>query len=196
MKRRQALINLTLAGAGITLLKACNFGEERVPIALDNLKVTTDQEDLLKRIAGVIIPEGEFPGAISLEADKYVWVMADDCLPEEEQQRFMNGLRGFTSAADVVTGKSFEDLEGEEAASALQEIMTADPQQINLPDEAENGANFEDVKYFLGRTKQWTLFGYMQSEYIMKEVMPYALVPGFYHGCVNIDPNKRVNING
>ena len=54
----------------------------------------------------------------------------------------------------------------------------------------------EDLKLFVSTTKRFTAFGYMKSEYIMTEIMPYKLIPGTYGSCEIIDNSKRANING
>ncbi len=187
---------MAVAGAGITMLQACNFGEERLPIALNNLQVTLPQEDLLKQVVSAIIPEGELPGALSLEADKFVWVMADDCMSQEDQSIFMNGIKGFNPFVRALTEKEFSDIPEEERPGVLQRVM--DAEITDVPEDGDGNPRFvvDDVKRFLGRTKQWTMTGYMQSEYIMSEIMPYSLVPTFFKGCVDVDPSKRVNING
>lgn len=196
MDRRTALKQLAVTGAGITMLQACNFGEERLPIALNNLQVTVSQEDLLKSIVTAIIPEGELPGALSLEADKFVWVMADDCMSSEDQQTFMNGVKGFDSMVRVLTEREFSEIPEEERADTLQKVM--DAEGLDIPVDGDGNPSFvaDDVKRFLGRTKQWTISGYMQSEYIMTEIMPYDLVPTKFQGCIDVDTTKRVNING
>lgn len=195
MDRRTALKSMVAAGAGITILQACNLGEERVPIALNNLKVTTGEEDLLRNITGAIIPEGEIPGAVSLEADKFVWVMTDDCMTPEDQERFMRGLRGFDPFMEALTEKKFEDIPAEERSLRLTELMESELAEPPVDDEGRPVFSPDDVKFFVARTKGWTVQGYMQSEYMMTEKMPYALVPGSFRGCMDIDPSEPVNIN-
>ncbi len=198
MDRRTALKQLTAAGVGITMLQACNFGEERVPIAFNNLNVSVPQEDRLKAIVDAIIPGGEeggIPGALALEADKFVWVMADDCLSADDQDSFMNGISGFDAMVRETSGAEFDEMSPEDRATALAGLMSSEI--VDVPKDGEGIDLFspDDVKKFVGITKGWTMQGYMQSEHIMTEEMPYQLVPQFFHGCVEIDPSKKININ-
>jgi len=195
MDRRMALRQLTAAGVGITLLQACSFGEERFPMALNNLNVTVDQEELLAVIVETIIPEGEVPGARSLEADKFVWVMADDCLEASQQERFMKGLKGFDELVKALGGKSFESIPEPERATMLATVDESEFSGVPVDEEGNAAFSPEDVKFFLGQVKWWTITGYMQSRYIMTEEMPYALVPGSFSGCKTIEPIQPVNIN-
>jgi len=54
----------------------------------------------------------------------------------------------------------------------------------------------QDQDNFIQTSKNFTSLGYMRSEYIMTEVMPYTLVPGTYGPCETVDNSKRINING
>ncbi len=197
MDRRQAIFSIAVATGGVTLLSRCSFGEERLPIALNNLQVTVEEEDLLKQVVDLIIPATDIPGAQELEVHNFVWVMMDDCATKEEQDRFMSGLRGFSQLADHISEKSFRDMTPEEQTAHLGAIMevTVIP-DIPLGDDGEPQFIAADVQYFLSETKGTTIWGYMQSEFVMKNIMPYSLVPGSSTGCATVDPSKRVNIYG
>ena len=54
----------------------------------------------------------------------------------------------------------------------------------------------QDLVNFVQTTKNFTSLGYMRSEYMMTEVMPYTLGPGTDGPCETIDNSKRINING
>jgi hypothetical protein len=55
-----------------------------------------------------------------------------------------------------------------------------------------------DIQNFLNTTKRIAISGYMNSEYIMTQQMPYKLVPGAgsYVPCKTIIPTEKINING
>ncbi len=197
MDRRTALRNIALTTGGITLLARCGFGEERVPIALNNLNVTVEQEDLLREIAGVIIPETEIPGAETLEVHNFIWVMADDCMEKEDQERFMKGLSHFNPLLSHDRDTDFTSIEPADRAGVLTYIMELD-ESYEVPADEEGNPEFdpEAVKYALGRIKGFTIQGFMQSQYVMENEMPYRIVPGPAKGCVDVDPEKRVNIYG
>ena len=197
MDRRTALRNMAMATGGITLLARCGFGEDRLPRALNNLNVTIEDEDLLKSIVSAILPETELPGAASLQIQDFVWVMADDCMEKPEQDMFMKGIRDFNLLLKHDRDTEFGKIKPEEQAAVLQYISELD-EAYAVPADDEGNPEFDlpSVKYFLGRVKGFTIQGFMQSEYIMTEVMPYLLVPGQAKGCVDVDPSKRVNIYG
>ena len=203
--RRTLLKQLGLMASGALILPACDFNPRKVSVALDNLKITVEQEDLLKILVDTIIPKGEFLGAKELEVDKFVWVMADDCLKKEQQDIFLAGLSRFNAYFESKNEKSFDKVEPNERVSFLTETMQLEaPEPPPLPKKEPKEESKEPpvdnylkyIQQFVNTVKSFTIQGYLQSEYIMREIMPYALVPGKIEYCQTIDPTKRVNING
>ena len=47
---------------------------------------------------------------------------------------------------------------------------------------------------FIEISKSYAIVGFMRSEYVMTEVMPYSLVPGKPPVCRTIDTNEKINI--
>ena len=93
MNRRLALKQAAILAGGIAWLPSCDFGPERVAVALNNLQIDLDHQDLLARIAETIIPSGDTPGAETLDLHRFILVMVDDCAPALDQARFTTGLR-------------------------------------------------------------------------------------------------------
>ena len=187
MDRRKALRNLGILTSGIVLMPSCDFTQEQVTLSLNKLKIKASEEALMKELVSCIIPEGDLPGAVSLNVHNFVWVMVDDCMDQKSQSKFLNGLTSFDKQIAKVTGKSFKSLDQEEREDVLNGLISDDKDGTEPTP--------EDVKLFVTTTKQFTSFGYMKSEYIMTEVMPYSLVPGTYGPCETIDNSKRINLN-
>jgi len=204
MDRRAALKGLGLLSSTALFLPSCQlFEEKRVPIALNNLKVTIEQEDLLSRLVAAILPaDQEFKGAADLNIQNFIWVMVDDCRKEADQKQFMSGLTHFLRYAEQQLETDFEELPAAKQAEFLLETLAAEPVPAQQPVSQDDGelpppeAFLPDIQYMLRSVKGLTIQGYLGSQYIMTEVMPYALVPGGYNLCETIDPNKRINING
>ena len=192
MNRRLAIKNLGMLTSGMILLPSCDFSEEKASIVLNKLQITIEQEELVKDLVATIIPEGEIPGAGSLEVQNFVWIMVDDCMDGEEQKSFIKGLDLFAAQVKKNQNKAYSDLEQEERLRLLQIISKKKSQDgVN-----ESNSDNKALDYFINTTKSYTIRGYMQSQYIMTEVMPYALVPGSFDNCKTIDNNKRINVNG
>ncbi|MDN3642735.1 gluconate 2-dehydrogenase subunit 3 family protein [Lutimonas halocynthiae] len=188
MDRRNALRNLGILTGGMVLLPSCNFSEEKVSLVMNKLNIKTSEEALMKELVSCIIPEGDIPGAASLEVHNFVWIMVDDCMDDEKQASFLKGMKSFDSFAKEMKGTSFLSMQQSERENSLSDIISqasedADPLQ-------------KDISFFVSAVKGLTSYGYMQSEYIMKEVMPYTLIPGSYGPCETVDNSKRINVNG
>jgi len=109
-------------------------------------------------VVEAIIPKTDSPGAKELNLHLFVLKMVDDCHSEEDQQRFLEGLK----KAKSLKGKS------------VDEVMDY---VKNLPS--------DDA--FLALVKRRTIQGYLNSEYVMKNKLVYELVPGRYNGAVKIE---------
>ena len=184
MDRRKALKNLGLISGGLLVLPSCDFSKENVSRVMNNLEVTESQESLLKNLVEAYIPETDIPGGIGLKLDEFVWVMVDDCLPKDQQDSFLRGLSSFESLFMKINGNSFSESTAEQKSQALSEIASG---EANDPER-------KDVLAFVEISKSFAVLGFMRSEYLMSEVMPYTLVPGKYPACRTLDPNEKVNI--
>ena len=186
MDRRLALKQLALFTGGLMALPSCDFSRTNVLAAYEKLQVTDAHRNLLAKVVETILPGGQIVGAKELNMQDFVLVMANDCLAEEDQSRFVKGLKNFDAYVKKQSGNSFEKMDQERAEKSFIHIVEA---------EDESG-EMEELKYFLNTTKRFTLQGYLSSEYFMTEVMPYNMVPGGFQGEKLINPTEKINING
>lgn len=187
MDRRKALRNLGILTSGMVLLPSCDFSEEKISLVLNKLSITASQEELMKELVATILPEGEIPGARTLLVHDFVWVMVDDCLEMTIQESYLKGLSNFEADFKELEGKSFLSSTQEDRVNALASIVSS-------KENASEKIN-TDLISFIEITKRFAVLGYMQSEYMMTEVMPYPLIPGTFGTCETIDNDKRININ-
>ncbi|HYF67473.1 MAG TPA: gluconate 2-dehydrogenase subunit 3 family protein [Ohtaekwangia sp.] len=181
MNRRLALKQLGLVSAAAVLLPTCIGDPKKVTIALNNLQITSDEEILLGDIADVMIPATKTPGARAVGAHLFTLVMVDDCLPKEQQEKYLKGMRSFEKSLKNLTGKSFSD------SSAEQRLL-----QFTLFEQKLESLPVE-IKTFYSTTKHYITQGYLASQYFMTEVKPYQLIPGpDFRGCVPVANNKTV----
>ena len=184
MNRRIALRHLALISGGLALIPSCDFSSDDILAAYENLKVTNSQKQLLGQISDTIIPAGELKGALDLEVQDFILVMVNDCLKKEDQELFTQGLQAFPDYAKKSTGSKFEKLETKQKEDLIQNGLDLEGE--------ENKA----LSYFLNTTKRFTMQGYMASEYIQTEVIPYSLIPGTYNGAALISETQKPRING
>ena len=108
MDRRTALKQSALLAGSLAMLPSCNFGPQREKVALDNLQIDLEHQDLLAKVIDTILPSSkESPGAEALNLYRFVLVMVDDCEPKEVQQIFVNGLNKIRDFSDKYLTQSF-----------------------------------------------------------------------------------------
>jgi hypothetical protein len=184
MKRRDALRSLALLTGGLVLVPSCDFSKEDILSAYQNLQITPSLKQLLADIADTIIPPGNIKGASDLSVQDFILVMVNDCVEENGQKAFMQGLQGFEDFSKKTAGKGFSKLTQEEKESLILSGLSTEEE------------NQKDIRSFLGTTKRFTIQGFMLSEFIQTEVKPYSLIPGDYQGEVLIADLKTEKIHG
>jgi hypothetical protein len=181
MKRREMLKQVAIATTAAMLLPSCIADPKKVSIALNNLSITGDDEDLLANIADTIIPATDKPGAKAIGAHLFALVMVDDCVDKTTKDKYLKGMRTFDETCKKISGKTFSKSNPEERLATLTNL---EKQLDGLSDE---------VKTFYGTSKGYIMEGYLSSEYFLTEVKPYKLVPGpDFKGCVPVSqtPNS------
>lgn len=189
MNRRIALRHLALISGGLAFIPSCDFSSDDILTAYENLKITQSQKQLLGDISNVIIPAGEIKGALDIEVPDFILVMVDDCLDTDQQQLFTKGLAAFPDFAKSA-GSNFQKLSTKE-----KEALILAGQKLE-GDDTSAGEQNKAISFFLNTTKRFTVQGYMASEYIQSEVIPYSLIPGAYNGSVLISDIQKPRING
>jgi hypothetical protein len=175
MNRRHALRHIALISGGLALIPSCDFSKEDILSAYENLKITASQKALLAAISDSIIPAGEIKGALDLEVVDFILVMVNDCFPDY---------------AEKTSGKKFEALSTKEKEAFLLEVGAVSG------DDTPEGKRLASIGYFLSSVKRFTIQGYMASEYIQTEIIPYSLIPGEYNGAVLISDLQKPRVNG
>ena len=182
MNRRILLKQLAVSTAAAFMLPSCLLEKEKVSQALNNLKITSDDEKLISLLAETIIPETDTPGAKSLKADAFALVMVDDCMDKAEQEKYLAGMRAFDDAVEKVAGKSFSDASADERADILGKVEAA---KDDLP---------EDVSNFYWETKGLIIHGYTSSQHYLTSIKPYVHVPGpNFKGGVPVQTSKSAS---
>ena len=159
---------MIIAG-GAMILPACYRKSGKPTIQLTNISLTEEDEKLLEMICETLVPETDSPGAKSLKLHLFVLKMVDDCYKAEDQQSFVKGLEEFDALAKEKLGKAFLTASVAERENLLKMI-----QQDEKKDEA--------IPKFYLIAKSKTIQGYLNSEYVMTNLVKYELVPGRYNG--------------
>lgn len=170
MERRQVLKHLAVASAVAWLMPSCVSDPKKVTVALNNLNISADEENLIGQLADAIIPGTDTPGARSVEAHLFTLIMVDDCLEKPEQEKYLKGLRSFSTTR--ITGNEFFDASPEDQAKIITYV------------ELHADKLSEEINFFYAKTKAYVIQGYLNSMHFMTSIKPYKLVPGpKFDGC-------------
>ena len=182
MQRRIALKKLLLIAGGTMLLPSCVQQDKKVSIPLNNLKLSSEQEELLEQITETIIPATDTAGAKELGTYHFVLTMVDDCSEKEQQENFMKGL-------DEVN-----ELSKEKYNNAF--IKCTPQQQLELLTRIDKKEFDGKVNEFLKMTKGLTIRGYTNSNYVMSNLLVYEIAPARFYGSFPVKDKTRFEQNG
>ena len=194
MNRRIALRNLGFITAGVLLLPSCGKEAKPVTIALKNIAINGDQEAVLAEVVNTLIPKTDIPGAKDFNVHQFVLHMVDDCYDPETQQKFVNGL----ARVDVVAERQFKKTFLECSPAEKAELLKAwDALREKKKEELKADPKEAEIAAFFSITKRRTIQGFLNSEYIMTNVLVHRMIPGKFTGCVEIkDKNDVLTIIG
>jgi hypothetical protein len=176
--RRSVIKNLLIITGGVTLIPSCMQEKSKASVLLRNVKVDAGQEALLAELAETIIPATDTPGAKDLYAHLFIMKMVDDCTTKEDQQKYLDGLKGFENLTKKRFNKPFAELTPDQRKSLLTDLEA----KKDIP---------EDVQSFYDKTKRLTVQAYVTSKHFLTDVQPYQLVPGKFAGCAPVQPSNK-----
>jgi len=160
MKRRAAIRNVILVSAGAALLYSCK--EKAATITLKHIPLTGAEEELLTELTETIIPKTDFVGAKDLKTADFVFMMVDDCLDPETQQKFSAGMKAFDKSG----------------------FVKMSPEKRNEFIKSIDG----DAKVFFEMVKQGTIENFTSSkEYLEKVKNVTTLIPSKFQACVTVN---------
>jgi gluconate 2-dehydrogenase gamma chain len=142
--------------------------------------LSKDQGAIITRIADIIIPATDTPGAKDVGVPGFIDKMLKDCYSKQDQELFMAGLKAFDERADKEMGDPFNSLDAEDQSSFVQAVHKEDVEKFS----ASRYARPPVPKPFLLMVKELTLLGYFTSEVGATQVLQYVAVPGAYKGCL------------
>ncbi|MCP9768124.1 gluconate 2-dehydrogenase subunit 3 family protein [Lacihabitans sp. LS3-19] len=162
MKRRNLIKSLGLGLIGASHFPAWANNWSDKDLDFNNI----EPSGVLSKFVDVTIPETNSPGAKSIGAHLYIQRILNDCYPTNFQKEINETAANINKAANTRFGKSFENLQNNEALDIIKSNAT-DTKNINF-------------------LKNLTIRAYTSSEYYLTTHKNYQMAPGFFHGCVEI----------
>lgn len=169
MNRRLVIKQVLIMAGGIALLPACVREEGQSTVSWKNIKLTLDQENFLAEVTETLIPETDTPGAKKLNLHLFVLKMLDDCYSSVDQQLFLKGMSQLQDKSYDQFTKSYTKLSKRQQQEVLLQIQ-------------HDKSKSPELDTFYNITKQQTINGYMNSKYVMTNLVKWELVPGRYNG--------------
>jgi hypothetical protein len=169
MERRLAIKQILIMAGGIALLPSCLREAGKASVALRNLDVSLDQEHMLAEIAETIIPETDTPGAKRLNLHLFVLKMLDDLYEKQDQKLFMSGLADFSDSVQDKYGVSFQKISPAQRRERLLALENDKQAPVAL-------SKFYEIM------KGRTIEGYLNSKYVMTNLVKWELIPSRYNG--------------
>ena len=171
MNRRKAINNIVITAGGLITLPqwliSCGISDTNS----HSTSFSISEQKTLASIADTIIPPGNSIGALSVEVDKYLQKLIDDCLEKEIKDNVKIQLKAIEVNSEKQYDKSFANCTQEQREHLLLKFAVSENKQ---------------EKDFFNLIKTETIRGFNTSQKVMKEYLGYKVAPGHYHGCVNI----------
>jgi hypothetical protein len=152
----KGMAQATLGSVVFTDLKAAD-----APV----IQWSADQDALLNKWMGVIIPESSIPGAVSLGVPTFVKTMLRDCYEPKTSENLSKALASLP---------------------AIDKVSESEKEQLFF--QIEQGKMGADAQKAIATLKGLTIRGYMTTEYVMVNHLNYVMAPGFFNGC---EPLKK-----
>lgn len=171
MDRRKAIKHLAIVSGGLITLpqwmQSCGISDSNVHKSSFSI---TDQK-ILSSITDTIIPAGSSIGALSVEVDKYLQKLIDDCYEKDVQDNVKTQLKDIEKSANETHKKSFADCTQAQREELLLKLSSS-----------KNKA----AQDFFNLMKSETIRGFNTSQKVMQEYLGYKIAPGHYYGCVDV----------
>ncbi len=131
---------------------------------------TPAERDLVTRVADLVLPRTDTPGALDVEVPRFIEAMLAGWYSPEERADFRQGL----AAIDRLAGAGGFGTRSEGDQVALLRTLDGQPS----PKGSATGT-FRTLKSL-------TVHGYFTSELVQTRVLTHPVIPGRFDGCVPV----------
>jgi len=191
MQRREALRLLATAAAlpliHVDLFALLRTARAQAVTSSTPRTLNPHQYQTVTRIADIILPETNTPGATSVHVNDFIDLILTEWYTPEERSQFLNGLADTDARSQKLFGKTF-----------LQASIDQQVEMVRLLDD-EMAASFATAgddgdttqPPFFHNLKRLTLIGYYTSEAGAKQELHFKTITGQYVGCVAVSETKE-----
>ncbi|HYG18199.1 MAG TPA: gluconate 2-dehydrogenase subunit 3 family protein [Ohtaekwangia sp.] len=171
MDRRHVLKTIIAASGALVALPSWASSWTVSGIAGHQTSFAATGQELLASVVDTIIPAGNSIGALSVGVDKFLQKLFDNCYAQDVRDNIKQQLQRLEDLAQLHYRKPFV------ACDQLQR------QELLL---TFSGSEKKAEKDFFELVKSETIRGFNTSREVMVTYHGYKVVPGHYHGCVDV----------
>jgi len=176
MNRRKAIKHLAIVSGGLITLpqwmQSCGLSDTNV----HQTSFSITEQKILASVTDTIIPAGIGIGALSVEVDKYLQKLVDDCYEKDAQDNVKTQLKELEESSKATHKKSFPECTQAQREELLLKLSSS-----------ENKAGQD----FFNLMKSETIRGFNTSQKVMQEYLGYNIAPGYYYGCVDVKTSEH-----
>jgi hypothetical protein len=174
LTRRAAIKNAVALVGGTLTATQLGLLSESIAATVEDAPprfLNQEQYSMLSRVADLIIPETDTPGALGTGVPRFIDMMLTDWASPQRQERYVAGLDHIDQRAQDAGASSFCDSSTEQQMTLLR---TLDKEVF-----AENS-----TPLFFGELKKMVLFAYYSSEIGATIELRFQRIPGDYVPCL------------
>ena len=157
---------------------AIQSGTTRIPMTL-----TAQQDALVTRLAEIIIPATDTPGAREARVNEFIDLILTEWYDEDERSQFLRGLEDVDRRSQAAHQVNFLDGTPEQQT---QIVAALDGELMERVAASRTDETKSPDDLFFYQMKGLTLTGYYTSEIGMTEELQYVAIPGAFRGCAPI----------
>ena len=160
-----------MASGGLIALPAWAREWKASDLTAHHSSFSFDEQETLASVTDTIIPPGSAVGALAVGVDKFLQKLFDKCYEKNVRENVKIQLTGLENSAQATHGKSFVTCDQLQRKDLLLKLSAS-----------ENKVE----KDFFNLVKSETIRGFNTSREVMVGYHKFKLVPGHYHGCVDV----------
>ncbi len=181
MNRRQAL-SKSAAVLGGTFLATAGLLPGCAPKEVKVWSWSEQDVNLLDELGEVILPTtATSPGAKEARVGEYIRVMVKECLDEDQQKAFGDGMVAIDELSETKYKKVFMELSVKERHDLL---IGLDNEAIAYDTKRKPGGE----RHYFSVLKNLTMEGYFTSGVGATKALRYVPIPARYDGCIEYTP--------
>ena len=168
MNRRQAIQQLVVLSAGLSILPSCEW-EEAGPVYA-NVPLERGERTFIETLSKAILPTEGTPVELPEKTVDFILTILNDCTAPADVQRYLTGLKEFRQGVEQVYNTRFKKIDPIQQVELFETIDTSD-------------AMTDAARHFFQVTNGLARQQFATSAYFMKNVQNFEFAPGRYIGC-------------